>query len=217
MESFLRTIKNPHQRDVFCKLVSVSNESQVYMAGFEKNADTKKKNVIGSVTLMGTYNEKKGTRDVYDVKVYGEGKATFWCSCPYHKFKSSKEGTVCKHICFLVCKAARHFSPEFYETKVLPPDVLERLVERLEARLDCRSVETIDIKSFKGSERPIDDVCPICYDDIAEVEVCCPSCGCHIHEGCMDVWLERQKTCVYCRSDVWKYYKDAKLGKRIVA
>lgn len=217
METFVTLLKNPNQRDVFYKMLSVSEDSQIYMAGFDKNNDKKKKNVIGTVTLMGTYNTKKATRDAYEVKVYSEGKSTFWCTCPYHKFKSSKEGTVCKHICFLVSKVAKHYGAEFYDTKVLDPDVLSKLIERFESRVDCKRVEMIDIKSFTESDRPIDDVCPICYDDIVSAEVCCPSCGCHIHDACMEVWLERQKTCVYCRSDVWKHYGAVKSGKKIAA
>lgn len=216
MEQFVNTLSNPYQKDVFYKLMSVSEESQVYMVGFVKNTDNKKKNVLGSVTLMGTFNQKKATRDVYEVKIYNEGKNSFWCSCPYHKFKSSKEKTVCKHICFLVSKVAKHYHTEFYDTKILPNDMLNKLVERFDNNIDFKKVETLDIKSFTESDRPLDDVCPICYDDMLSQEVCCPSCSCHMHEVCMDIWLERQQTCVYCRSDVWKHYNAAKAGKKII-
>lgn len=217
MQNLVANLTNPHQKDVFYKLMSVSDESQVYMAGFERNTDNKKKNTIGTITLMGTYNAKKNKRDVYEVKLYNSGKCSLFCNCPYQKFKSSKENTVCKHICFIVTKVAKHFDTEFYDTKILPTDVLNKLVERLETKVDCRKVEKLDIKNFQETEKPIEDVCPICYDDMSPDHntIVCPSCKNHMHEECMTIWLERQTTCVYCRSDVWKHYADVCDGKTV--
>ena len=51
-------------------------------------------------------------------------------------------------------------------------------------------------------------MCPICFLDIEDEElVKCPECKNVIHLECMEKWLEMgNKTCVYCRSNVWKNY-----------
>ena len=50
--------------------------------------------------------------------------------------------------------------------------------------------------------------CPICFDIIENNSnrINCPDCKKHIHKECMDIWLSRNKTCVFCRSTMWKYY-----------
>ncbi len=63
-----------------------------------------------------------------------------------------------------------------------------------------------------------EDSCPICYDDMCCAEgdahgsaprcLSCPTCSNNVHQACMEVWLERNDTCVYCRSTVWRAYKE---------
>lgn len=217
METLINTIENDHQREILYKQLVLRQEaSQIYLCGWEPHPGTK--NTYGSVTLLGTYNHSKQKREAYDVKVYKPGnKCSFWCSCSYMKFKSSKEKTVCKHICFLLCKVARIFKPEFYESKILESSDMELLISKLEG-MDLwndnalvRKITKLRLDDFHNSTKDL-DLCPICYDDMTQKEINCPRCACNVHEKCMDVWLERQQTCVYCRSDIWKYYGHVKNG-----
>jgi hypothetical protein len=51
--------------------------------------------------------------------------------------------------------------------------------------------------------------CMICFDLMGKISECigCPMCHNLIHKTCMEKWLENgQKTCIYCRSEVWKDY-----------
>lgn len=60
------------------------------------------------------------------------------------------------------------------------------------------------------------DECPICYDvllndDIKiEMLLSCPDCKNYVHPKCMEKWLEYNKTCVYCRSDIWTKLNEKK-------
>jgi hypothetical protein len=36
--------------------------------------------------------------------------------------------------------------------------------------------------------------------------ICCPQCKNYIHKKCMDIWLETNQNCVYCRSEIFSEY-----------
>ena len=60
---------------------------------------------------------------------------------------------------------------------------------------------------FFEQRRPVEaeDSCPICYDEMTGTTcLSCPTCSNNVHRDCMEVWLERHSTCVFCRSDVWR-------------
>lgn len=65
-------------------------------------------------------------------------------------------------------------------------------------------------ESFKNSTRDMaEEACPICFDDIVDGNgrLNCPECKKHIHKDCIEVWLSRHDSCVYCRSTKWKHYR----------
>ncbi len=65
-------------------------------------------------------------------------------------------------------------------------------------------------ESFKNSTRDMaEEACPICFDDIVDGDgrLNCPECKKHIHKDCIEVWLSRHDSCVYCRSTKWKHYR----------
>ncbi len=64
--------------------------------------------------------------------------------------------------------------------------------------------------SFKNSTRDMaEEACPICFDDIVDgpARINCPDCKKHVHKECMEVWLSRNDSCVFCRSTKWKHYR----------
>lgn len=212
MDTLIQKIDNVHQKEILKKLKTSCEDSQIYLSRFARCDDPKKKNVIGTVILQGTYNNVKQKRETYSVNIYNSGKNTFWCSCPYHKFKSGKDNTVCKHVAFLACKVARDYDDTFFNTKVMRDETVARLVEKLEGK-EIWSTNIVKkcllLTDFKQSSKVIDDVCPICYDDMEQgTTLVCPCCQNHSHEACMSVWLEQHDTCVYCRSDVWTHYME---------
>jgi len=70
---------------------------------------------------------------------------------------------------------------------------------------------TIDFKDLSAhKDWTNEENCPICFDIIEKdinKTVACPVCHNVIHSECIKVWLERKKTCVFCRDPIWKLYK----------
>ncbi len=226
LANLINLVPNQHQQESLRKLMLRDEAYQIYMAGYEKvsEEDWGNRKLQGTFTVLGTMG-RDDVRSEYKVKFYKHGenaKGSFWCSCPEHKFQSTKKQTVCKHICFLVCRVGQLYNPEFFATKHLSRDDFDRFVDKVENNPNlmrdvalCRSAETIITKNsqFAQRHREIleDDECAICFDKmhetVAEKIICCPDCHNNIHLDCMRVWLERNFTCVYCRSDIWKQYK----------
>ncbi len=161
------------------------------------------------------------------------GKPSFWCNCPDHKFNSARKNMVCKHICFLITKVGRIMDPAFFgehshmftreqqelfrqavgNAAIFADGARER--ERLAARqssfptpASSSSSSSMDRRAqFMETRRPVgaEDACPICYDEMGDTACLnCPTCSNNVHRACMEVWLERNRTCVFCRSDVWR-------------
>jgi hypothetical protein len=226
MTELMQVLGNQNQVDILGRLQSWRDEDRVYLSSYERNASTdrKKQHIQGIFHVLGTV--RKGVRDSYAVQFYKEGanpKGSFWCSCPDHKFNSTRKNIVCKHIAFLVTRVGRFFQPGFFETKHLSSDQHRRMLEIIESAAIfqdntlCRSTPasapsaTATVNPmFLERKKPIgeEDVCPICYDNLTEasVTVSCPTCENNLHKECMEVWLERHDTCVYCRSNVWAQY-----------
>lgn len=206
---------NKYQVETLQRLQRRAEADQMYLDGYTPSPMPSGA-VQGTFSVLGAM--RKSVRESYDVRLFKPGaspKGSFWCSCADMKFNASKRGTVCKHICFVVCKVAKILSPAYFETKHLTDDQFHDL-----AALASRSlaVELGKTEEPRGGFAPnlgridADDVCPICYDPMSVTGagpgaggvVACPSCKNNVHASCMRVWCERQTTCVMCRSDVWR-------------
>lgn len=214
-------ITNVHQQHALERVILRREEDQMFLTNYVTNAsaERRKQNIQGAFTIMGTVNPAKQMRNEYEVKFYKHGandKGSFWCSCPDHKFNSTKKDMVCKHICFLVCKVGKVLDPAFFVDKRLTQaqfDAFKAVAENTQQLLTdltiCRPPDNVTQELFRSRAKPIaaDDLCPICFDDFVEDDavplLSCPTCKNYTHEECMRVWLERNRICVYCRSDVW--------------
>lgn len=231
LEQLIKRVGNEDQRNALYKLNSRHPSDQIYLENYTPNTSTNKKTigVQGTFTILGTYNYSKKTRSEYEVKLYKPGasdRGSFWCSCPDHKFNSTIKQMVCKHICFLVCKVAKIYDPSFFRTKFLSDlqysaflskaENIQQLLADPNIARPQRPSQDVLLQLFKDKTKTMcdDDVCPICYNALPTEELLsCPDCKNYIHNDCMMVWLERNKTCVFCRSDVWENYpQSAKLN-----
>lgn len=238
INELIALVSNTHQKDTLIKIspsYARAEEDQIYMNSFTLNTSTERRlqNVAGTFEILGCM--RKGVRTHYDIKLFKPNtneKGSFWCNCSDHKFNSSKQNKVCKHICFVVCKLGKILDPNFFETKQLSEEHFQKILEKAtdtntfrDCTL-CRVPDTVTIELFQEKKKTIteDDTCPICYDAFTEninefnntnnlslVNTClsCPNCYNYVHKECMHVWLERKDTCVYCRNDIWKKYKTA--------
>lgn len=214
------SITNEHQIKILEKLLGSDEQDRIYFSSYEKNNSTSAKlaNLEGIFNILGTM--KKGVRESYNIKLFKLNKnlkGSFWCSCPDHKFNSAKKNTICKHICFIICKIGKIFRTSFFDDKQLYDDEINDILAKIESTsiLNDKTLCKIDQNNIKPDifykiVKPVldDDVCIICYDDLNKNKiVVCPSCSNNLHIDCMKVWLEKNDICIFCRSDIWKKFK----------
>lgn len=226
IDQLCQKITNTNQVTILNRIVTDKEYSKIYLSGYEPNTETtsKKKDLIGTVKVLGTFNEKKQCREEYEIRLFrSDPKGMFWCSCADHKFNSTKKNIVCKHICFLICKIAKVLKPEVFENKKFTDIELAGLLTKLTSSgdiwQDCtiaKILGKITLDTFKLFVKAIEDCCPVCFNDLIEEDkpnlLACPSCKNYIHNECADIWMEQKKTCVLCKSDLWKYYDKVKTG-----
>ena len=225
LEELIPRVSNEHQKDILHRLRYGSEARQIYLSRYTPYIQPyvgRVQDLEGEFTVLGTRN-RHGERESYEIKWYKDptARGSFWCNCPDHKFNSRKKHIVCKHICFLVCKVARIMDAGFFETQRLTQEqhalflrtIAENTIFSDRSIVRQNTVETPRTGSqeqrrsiFMECRKPIEpeDSCPICYDDLASTPCLnCPTCSNNVHRECMEVWLERSITCVYCRSTIW--------------
>lgn len=213
-----KNIDNIHQNKIIERIVSDREYAKVYLQGFDLNTDKKKK-VIGHIRIYGTFNFQKKKRENYKITVSDEeNKPTFWCSCAEHKFNSKKNNTVCKHICFIVCKVLKILQLYFFDNKKLSKEHLNLLLEKFNKTSEfwnndeyVKKIKKFTINNYKIFRNNINESCVFCYDDIDDnvdknLIVSCPNCKNCFHTECKQIWLEERNTCFLCNNDCWKYY-----------
>lgn len=227
---------NPTERDQLYFVGEAALVEPSGTAGGRRPAPYRAYTVLGSLRVkQGVPQREHYTIHMYQPNTFARG--TFWCSCPDHKFHSAKRGTLCKHISFLVTKVARWpvaQLQELFSSQTLGAEALTALVDALgrvqghqpvaatgatEPAAGLLSValqsapiwESTSSALFQDTVRPLEptDPCPICFDDLTDASQrrACPACHQYVHRECVEVWLERHRTCVMCRSDVWKLYR----------
>lgn len=109
----------------------------------------------------------------------------------------------------------REFMDNFLSKRQFGTDVMnEGLKEKYLERVNITTTSQIFQKSTKVLE--MTDECPICYDVLLNEEytiemlLSCPECKNYVHPKCMSKWLEYNKSCVYCRSDIWTKLNEKK-------
>ena len=222
-----QSLTNVAQADILRRVVGMRHEDdQVYLSSYEPNTETTgpRAQLEGTFHMLGSM--RKGTRESYTVQWYKPGgyvRGSFWCNCPGHKFNATKKNIVCKHISFLLCRVVRCFDVQLFNGSAERPghfqtpdqfDTMKSIVGNAAIFQDRSVVRNAELDAsrdaaFTQVDRAFseDDACPICYDGLhAQTLLCCPTCSNAVHKDCMHVWLERQTTCVYCRSNVWRLY-----------
>jgi hypothetical protein len=223
LKDMIPDISNEYQKTILDKITSDVEYSKIYLSSYTSNDNPKKKDILGTVKVLGTYNEKKLCREEYEIKIYKESpKGTFWCNCADHKFNSTKKNSSCKHICFLVCKVLKLLKPAFFENKTLSPEEIKKLIDKLTSdtlwkdSTVAKEFEKITLDTYREFTKLIDDCCPICFNDLSDNDkpqlLSCPTCHNYTHKECAEVWLEQKECCMICKSNIWINYNKVKNG-----
>lgn len=202
---FITYIENVLQYDIILKLFT-GHFGNMYLVD--------KRNILSTDTdvieLLGVRNSKG--REKYTVEF---SKGCFTCNCKDYTFRCKKLNIVCKHISFLVCKVSRILDYKFFDTLKLSDENIIIFKNALNSNIiwDNRylSVKNINSKfNINKKEFNIEDTCPICYEYFLHQYNCisCPECNNYVHKDCMNIWLEENNSCVYCRDSIWGNYID---------
>lgn len=197
---FISDIENDYQSDIILKLFC-GYSGHLYLSDYSKEN--------GNIYILGARNSKG--RETYTVNICSHTKSLS-CNCKDFMFRSKKFGTVCKHITFLICKVAYILDPLYFKSKVLTNKQYERLINILDNNVIWKnkflSVKNINEEFKATGDFDENDICPICYESFGDIKlnVSCPQCKNYLHKKCMDIWLETNKNCVFCRSYSWRNY-----------
>lgn len=133
------------------------------------------------------------------------------CTCPDYMTRGKR----CKHIYFILTRVMKitvqNEDKEFYLPEDLMvmfcnvPDVLNNIMVDSSKKIKYEKLK-INKKTGEVPRRDLDDICPICLDELDEgdepIEYCKYSCGKPIHTVCFEMWSKKKGTqeCVFCRS-----------------
>lgn len=135
------------------------------------------------------------------------------CTCPDHQTRHKR----CKHIYFILIRVMK-VTPSNEEKEKFTNNDLDKMFENIpeimvnliadgehKKKYDKNKVKITDNSnnSKMVDQKPIDDICPICLDDLDkddDLDYCKYSCGKSIHKKCFSMWAKsRSSQCVFCR------------------
>ena len=184
---------------------------EIFYLGYDK--------VTRTVFIRGTADDS-GNRSEYKLRVSEGGKIS--CNCPDSRGIALRNKVVCKHVAFLVCRVGKIYSVYYFknaEHKLNKKD-LDHLLSILDNQKETKAPDPKKIRlflsSFKVENTENLDPCCICLDDCGEEDalVKCIRCSQIYHQPCISIWLERNATCAYCRSQCFKYYESLYTGEK---
>lgn len=182
---------NSYQSDIILKM-HCNYSSDIYLSNYINTDESLNIEILGSKTSKG--------RETYNITLI-ENK--FKCNCKDFQFRSKKNNIVCKHICFVVCKVANIYDLIYFQTKIFSEQNKKKLINVLNKPKLCINSE------FKVNEIiDLNDMCPICcepFNESKQILLSCPYCKKSVHKKCMEIWLEKNESCIYCRN-LWDNY-----------
>ena len=200
----IETVSNDYQSSIILNLFT-DYSNKMYLIDHRENLFKIEINLLGS--------KKLSTREKYTI-VFNKLHCNFTCNCKDFIYRSKIRDIVCKHITFIICKVLGIYDNKFFETKKLSPEYQKKMCKIIGNSSSIWYNNDISIKhlnsEFKNCVKTLntEDSCPICCDVFGSENtiISCPECKGYIHKNCMDIWIETSKTCVYCRSEIFKDY-----------
>jgi len=145
------------------------------------------------------------------------------CNCNETKF-NTEINIFCKHICFLICCLSKIYNELIFTNKKISNKELEFIKDKIKSinvNSDTEVTSKYLFEKFKNINnkqndtlfKPVKEInheedCSICLKNFENKKiVSCPNCENIIHEECMNEWINKNCTCIFCRSDIWKKFK----------
>lgn len=149
------------------------------------------------------------TRNIYTVKINERPN----CSCPDYD-----NGNICKHIYFILLRVMKingNVKSKYNEKQLtnmfnnIPKFITENVVYNEKTKLEFEELinsTNNPIKNIKIIEQKLDDICPICLENIDnknDADFCKYSCGKSVHNLCYGIWSKNNHNnilqCLFCR------------------
>ena len=148
------------------------------------------------------------TGNVYNVNISNSPT----CTCPDHVTRHNR----CKHIYFVLLRImkANNCDQEIYTNEeiqifvnnisnIQTVSVDSKTQEKYHKIVDKKNNKIIIDYDDKNNIKGLDDLCPICLDDMDNGEkyvFCKADCGRAVHEECFTMWTKKNKaSCLYCK------------------
>jgi hypothetical protein len=165
------------------------------------------------------------TLNLYKITI---NKDNIVCNCNEKKF-NSEINIFCKHICFLICCLCKIYNELIFINKKISNFELELIknkIKTIDVNSDTEVTSKFLFQKFKNinynpnqslftpnKEINLEEECSICLKNFKNQKiVSCPTCKNIVHEECINEWINKNCTCIFCRSDIWKNFKIKKLN-----
>jgi hypothetical protein len=155
------------------------------------------------------------TGNVYHVNISNSPT----CTCPDHTTRHNR----CKHIYFVLlrimkvidCEQEKYTNEEIEQMvkninniqNVSVDSQTQQKYHKLTEKNIDKLVDKNSNVSATDNIKGLDDLCPICLDDMENGEdyvFCKADCGRAVHKLCFDMWTKKNKpSCLYCKK-AWK-------------
>ena len=165
-----------------------------------------------------TFDVCGSTKNIYKVQIYKTNKMVY-CNCPDAKGYCKYNGVICKHSCFILLKVFKlENMEEYFKSLFLNNEQIEIINKKVEeltfqenAFINMEYLEKF--KNLKPDSKieineNTETLCPICYDDLIEIENKKLNSQCHIckkifHKKCLNTWISiGNNTCPFCRNTI---------------
>lgn len=146
------------------------------------------------------------TGNIYTVSI--TNKPT--CTCPDYTTRHKR----CKHIYFALLRIMKIDETDVDNEEYADNELFimfsksEKLPSNKSIVIDPKLKEKWNKIKNSGEEakqRKVEGDCPICLEEMMEfdgIDFCKYSCGNNVHKGCLQMWLKKNSTCVYCRANL---------------
>ena len=189
----------------------------------------KQKNRISKSSYQSMYLlEKTLTNSGVELKISGSTLNVYTviiddlnitCDCP-DIYECNKHKLYCKHICFVISMIGKLYNVEIFLNKKLKieekvfiilrlfnisndPDIINDMLIKKYNNLKLKLLlQTNNIEPRNKCED-----CVVCFNTMKDNFYTCNICSNAIHNDCLEIWLQKNKTCVFCRNTIEKNLK----------